>query len=163
MRRVGWWRFPVFELASGQEVLARLARPGWIRIFFGRGQLIELADGRRWRLRAVGIAGAICPVIVDSDMRKVAIAMPRHAGYGVNGRDWAYAVVPAQPRRLVRSNRWIIREHEDNIGVATRTPWQVTTTRTVPLAAAILALTLATHEIPGESGLGTPNVRWGTQ
>jgi hypothetical protein len=151
----------VFELASGQDVLARLARPGWIRIFFGRGQLIELADGRRWRLRAIGIAGGICPMIVDSEKRKVAIAVPRRAGYGLNGRDWAYVLVPGQPRRLVRSNQWIIREDEDDIGTVTRTPWQITTTRTVPLAAVVMALTLAIHEIPGESGLGTPNTRWG--
>ena len=160
LHKVGSLRFPVYELVSGGVVLARLGRPGWWRIFFGRGQPIELADGTRWRLRAVGMAGAICPVIVDSDFRKVAQAAPDHGGYGINGKDWAYVFFPTERHRLVRANQWILRRHEENVGLATRTPWEITTTSPLPVGAAILTLTLIRYAIPGESGLGVPRFRW---
>jgi hypothetical protein len=159
---VGRWRFPVYELVVDGVVLARLGRPGPWRIFFGRGQVIELADGSKWRLRSLGMAGAICPVIVDSDIRKVALAAPHHGGYGLNGADWAYVLYPSERHRFVRSNHWILREYEENVGVVTRTPWQIETTAPVPLGAAILALSLAVYAIPGESKLGVPRIRWGT-
>jgi hypothetical protein len=162
LHRVGRWRFPVYELVVDGVVLARLGRPGPWRIFFGRGQAIELADGSKWRLRSLGMAGAICPVIVDSDIRKVALAAPHHGGYGLNGADWAYVLYPSERHRFVRSNHWILREYEENIGVVTRTPWQIETTAPVPLGAAILALSLAVYAIPGESKLGVPRIRWGT-
>ena len=161
LHKVGFLRFPVYELAVDGDVLARLGRPGWWRIFFGRGQMIELADGTRWRLRAVGKAGAICPVIVDTDMRKVAQAAPSHGGYGINGRDWAYVLFPSEKHRFVRANQWVLREHDENVGLVSRTPWEITTTSPVPLGAAIVALTLTTYSIPGESHLGVPRFRWG--
>lgn len=160
LRRVGFLRFPVYELTRDGEVLARLGRPGWWRIFFGRGQPIELADGRRWRLRAVGIAGAICPVIVDGDMRKVAQAAPHHGGYGLNGRDWDYVLSPSERHGFVRANQWILRTQSEDVARVSRTPWEITTTSPVPLGAAILALTLALYSIPGESDLGVPRFRW---
>ena len=159
--RVRLLRFPAFELVVDGEVRAKLARPGWWRIFFGRGQLIELADGTRWRLRAVGMAGAICPVIVDSEVRKVAQAAPHHGGYGINGRDWAYVLFAAHSRRFARANQWILREHEENVATVSRTPWEINLTTPIPLGAAILALTLMRYAIPGESGMGVPRFRWG--
>lgn len=163
LRKVGRLRFPVYELATDGEVLARLGRRGWWRIFMGRGQRIELSDGTRWRLRAVGVARAICPVIVDSDVKKIALATPNHGGYGINGRDWAYALFPARKRRFVPSNRWILREHETDVGQVSRTPAEVTTTIPVPLGAIILALTLTVYDIPGESDLGVPQFHWGAR
>lgn len=160
LRKVGFLRFPVYDLAVDGVVLARLGRPGWWRIFFGRGQPIELADGTPWRLRAVGLAGAICPVIVDRDFRKVAQAAPGPGGYGLNGRDWGYVLSPWERHRFVRANQWILREHEEELAVVTRSPWEITTTSPVPLGAAILALTLALYSIPGESDLGVPRFRW---
>lgn len=161
LRKVGLLRFPAYELTSDGEVLARLGRPGWWRIFFGRGQPIELADGTRWRLRALGMAGVICPVIVDAAPRKVAHAAPHHGGYGINGRDWAYFLFPAERHPFVRANQWILRRHDEEVGLVTRTPWEITTTSAVPFGAAILAMTLTRYEIPGESDLGVPRFRWG--
>lgn len=161
VHRVGRWRFPVYELKVDGLVLARLGRSGLWRIFFGRGQPIELADGSRWRLRSLGMAGAICPVIVDSETRKVALAAPHHGGYGLNGPDWAYVLYPSERHRFVRSNHWILREYEENVGVVTRTPWRIETTSPVPLGAVVLALSLAVYAIPGESKLEVPRVRWG--
>lgn len=160
LRKVGLVRFPVYQLAVDDHVLGQLGRPGWWRIFFGRGQPIELADGRRWRLRAVGMAGAICPVIVDTDLKKVAQAIPGPGGYGLNGRDWAYVLSPWERHRFVRANQWILREHEREVALVTRSPWEIATTSPVPVGAAILALTLSLYSIPGESDLGVPRFRW---
>jgi hypothetical protein len=152
----------VFELVADGAVLARLGRSGSWRIFFGRGQVIELPDGTRWRLRAVGKASAICPVIVDADGRKVALASPHHGGYGLNGPDWAYVLYPTKQHRFIRSNRWILRHHEQDIGVVTRTPREIAATSPVPIGAVILSLMLTVHATPGEAELGIPAFRWGT-
>lgn len=142
--------------------MARLGRFGLWRIFFGRGVRIVLADGTAWRLRSLGTAGAICPVIVDSDVRKVALAAPHHGGYGLNGADWAYVMYPSDPGRFLRSNEWILREYEENVGMITRTPWRIEAESPLPLGAAILALALAIYAIPGESKLGVPRFHWKT-
>lgn len=160
LSKVGFLRFPVYELAGDGVVLARLGRPGWWRIFFGRGQRIELPDGTSWRLRSIGLAGAICPVIVDREFRKVAQAAPGPGGYGLNGRDWGYVLSPWERHRFARANQWILREHEEELALVTRSPWEITTASPVPLGAAILALTLALYSIPGESDLGVPRFRW---
>ena len=99
-------------------------------------------------------------MIVDTDLKKVAQAIPGPGGYGLNGRDWAYALSPWERHRFVRANQWILREHEEELAVVTRSPWEITTTSPVPLGAAILALTLALYSIPGESDLGVPRFRW---
>lgn len=162
MRRVGWWGFPTHELVVNGDVAARLGRAGWWRIFFGRGRVIELVDGTRWRLRATGMAGAICPVVVDASFRKIALAAPAHGGYGINGANWAYVLYPAERRRLSRCNTWILREFEEDVGVVTRTPWRAETTAPVPTGAVIVALTLVVYAIPGENRLFVPEFRWGT-
>ena len=59
LRRVGRIRFPVFELVQDGVVLASMGRAGWFKLFFGRGRRIELADGSRWRLTALGAGGVI--------------------------------------------------------------------------------------------------------
>lgn len=158
---MGRWRFPVYELVSNGDVIARLGRFGLWRIFFGGGVRIELASGTTWRLRSLGMAGALCPVIVDSDIRKVALAAPHFGGYGLNGPDWAYVMYPSEHRRLVRSNHWILRDHEENVGEITRRPWRVETESPVPLGAVIIGLALALYAIPGEAKLGVPQFRWG--
>lgn len=161
LRRVGRWRFPVFELASSEDVIARFGRLGLWRIYFGGGVRIELTTGATWRLRSFGSAGAVCPVIVDSDIRKVAQAAPYAGGYGLNGPDWAYVMVPSEHRQLARSNQWILREHEEEVGAITRRPWRIEANSPVPLGAAIIGLALAVYAIPGEAKLGVPEFRWG--
>jgi hypothetical protein len=162
LRRVGRWGFPTHQVLVNGEVAANLGRAGWWRIFFGRGQRIELPGGRRWRLRATGRAGAICPVIVDQDARKVAIAAPAEAGYGLSGAGWSYLLYPAEGKRFARSNQWVLRELDENVGVATRSPRFVETSVAVPLSAVLLVLTLVVYAIPGEDKLFVPEFRWST-
>jgi len=90
------------------------------------------------------------------------MAAPAEAGYGVNGAGWAYLLYPAEGRRFARSNQWILREYEENVGVATRSPRCVETSVPVPLSAVLLVLILVVYAIPGESKLFVPEFRWGT-
>jgi hypothetical protein len=128
----------------------------------GRGQTIELLEGTVWHLRAVGIAGAICPVTVYADMRRVALASPNRGACGLNGPDWAQVLYPTEKRRFIRSNYWILREQETDMAVATRSPRLLIANPAIPLSATSLALTLVSYSIPGESKLGVPQFRWGT-
>lgn len=161
LQRVGRFRFPVFEFVVDDEPLAVLGRAGSWRIFFGRGQVIEVADGTRWRLRALGSAGAICPLIVDAESRKVAMASPHHGGYAVNGPDRAYHMYATKKQRFIRPNRWIVREFEDDVAEATRTPRQIVITKPMTVATALMCLTLTVHGIPGEADTGVPAINWG--
>ena len=157
----GQRQFPAYLLAAGGEAVARLGPYRWWRIFFGRGQRIELADGAEWRLRALNVAGAVCPVVVNAENRKVALAAPFHGVYGLNGADWSYVLYPASKRGLARSNLWILREHEEDVAVISHSPGLVEATSPVHLGAVFLSLVLTRYAIPGESDLGVPALRWG--
>ena len=157
----GQRRFPAYELVVGDTTVARLGRFGWWRIYFGRGQRIELADGTSWRLRAIDSADAICPVIVNTENKKVALAAPFHGVYGLNGADWSYVLYPAKKRGFTRPNHWILRHHEDDVAVVSNSPTGVEASEPVPLGAVFLSFVLTRYAIPGESGLGVPPMRWG--
>lgn len=160
LRRVGWWRFPTHELVAGEQVVARLGRSGWFRIYFGQGQRIELAGGDRWLLRSVGRAGAICPVVVDADGRKVAIAGIGHGTYGLNTRDDAFVFFPAR-RRGGGRRTFILRRHEEEIAVVDRYGPKLDASAPVPLGVVLLCFTLVRLGIPGESVPTVPSFRWG--
>jgi len=160
-RRIGRLTFPVYELAQGDDVLARIGRFGWFRIFFGPGQKVELADGDRWRVRAMGVAGAICPIIVDAAGQKLAIASLGAGGYGINDKDDAYVFYSTDPRRFGGGNHWILRRFEDELAVVTRSPMSVTATRSLPLGIAMLCFVLVRYGIPGESAPRIPAMSWG--
>lgn len=149
--RVGRVRFPVFELRQEGQVLASMGRSGSIKIMFGRGQRVELADGTAWRVRALGNAGAVCPAVLDAERRKVTISSPRDGKYGLNGRDNGYLLYAATKRRFSRADEWILREHEIEVATFTRYPASLVADEPVHLGAVILSFTLMQHGILGES------------
>ena len=150
VRRVGRVRFPVFELVRNDVVLASMGRTGWIKVFFGRGQRIELADGSRWRLMALGRAGAICPAIIDDCKRKIALSSVLVGGYGINGKTYGFTLYPGEKKRFSQENRWILHRYEDEIATVTRYPPAIDASAPVHLGAVLLALTLARFGVLGE-------------
>lgn len=160
VRRVGRVRFPVFELVQNDVVLASMGRTGWIKVFFGRGQRIELADGSRWRLRSLGKAGAICPAILDDAKRKIALSSVMVGGYGINGKTYGFTLYPGEKIRFSAENRWNLRDHEDEIATVTRYPSAIDASASVHLGAVLLAFTLARYGILGEWRPGF-KLRWG--
>lgn len=160
VRRVGRVRFPVFELVQNDVVLASMGRTGWIKVFFGRGQRIELADGSQWRLMSLGKAGAICPAILDDGKRKIALSSVLVGGYGINGKTYGFMLYPGEKKRFSEENRWIFRDHEDEIATVTRYPSAIDASAPVHLGAVLLAFTLARYGILGEWRPGF-KLRWG--
>lgn len=158
MRRVGWWAFPVYELRSGGEVLARLGPSGWLRIYFGTGQKVVFADGDRWLIRSTGIAGAVWAVIVDDAGRKVAMAGAKDGTYGINTHHQGYTFYPSDPPRTGR-RVWTLRSFEEDIATVHRRPLRIEAHRPVPLGVAVLGLVIARYGIP-QSGLSLPSFRW---
>jgi hypothetical protein len=160
VHRVSRWRFPAYELTQDGEVLARMGRTGWLRIYMGRGQRIELADGARWKIRAAGTRGSMVPVILDSSGRRIAMAGSSHGTYGINGRDFAYALYPGEKLLLGRANRWILRHFEDELATITRYPLSIEATVPVHLGAVLLSFVLVRHGLPEDSVPGVPSFRW---
>jgi hypothetical protein len=113
VRRVGRWRYPVTVLTQDGNALLQMGRTGWLKIYLGRGQRVELADGDLWKIRAVGARGSMVPTIFDSAGRRIAIAGSSQGAYGINGRDFAYVLCPGEKLRLGRANNWILRHFEE--------------------------------------------------
>lgn len=157
--RVGRFRFPVFELRQDARVLASMGRSGSIKIMFGRGQRVELPDGTRWRVTALGNAGAICPAVLDAKGRRITISYPRDGKYALNGRDYGCVLIAARKRRFSRADEWILREHETEVATFIRYPASVVADQPVHLGAVILSFALIQHGILGESSQRF-NVRW---
>jgi len=159
--RVGRLRFPVYELRQNGRVLASMGRSGLIKVMFGRGQRVELADGTKWRVKAMGIAGSICPAVFDAEKRKVSISSLRDKKYGVNGRDFGCILYAAEKRRFGRADRWIMREYETELAEFVRYPSSVRADEPVHLGAVILSFALMKYGILGESAPRF-NFRWNT-
>ncbi len=151
VRRVGRVRFPVFELVQDDAVLASMGRSGWLKVFLGRGQRIELADGSRWRLKSLGSGGAVCPAIFDDRKRRVSVSSLAVGGYGINGKAFGFVLYGLEKKRFGRTNRWILRRHEDEIAEVTRYPQVIDATEPVHVGAALVALTLVRYGVLGES------------
>lgn len=137
LRRVGRLRFPVFELTANGQRLALVGRFGWLNTFFGSGPRVELPDGEQWRIRSALVAKATCPVIFDARGRKIAVASLGTGNYGINGRDYACVLYPAEPRRLGKGNTWMLRRFEEHLAIVTRHPLAIEAAHPVPLAAAL--------------------------
>jgi hypothetical protein len=160
MRRVSRWGFPAYELTQDGEVLARIGRAGWLRIYMGRGQRIELADGARWKIRAIGTRGSMVPVILDSSGRKIAMAGSSHGTYGINDGDSAYVLYPGEKLLLGRANKWLLRRFEDELATITRHPLSIEATIPLHLGAVLLSFVLVRHGLPEDSVPGIPSFRW---
>ena len=160
VRRLGRWRFPVFELEQGGHVLAHMGRTGWIKVYLGRGQRVELADGSRWAIRSIGIGGSFAPIIVDSSGRKVTLAGMSHGTYGINGKDYSCVLTPVDKPRIGRANRWVLRRFEDDLATITRYPLSVDASRPVHLGAVLMSFVLVRYGLPAESMPRIPSFRW---
>ncbi|MDH3731634.1 MAG: hypothetical protein OES13_11025 [Acidimicrobiia bacterium] len=159
LRRVGRWRFPVYELVSDDGVVALLGRMGWLRIFLRRGVRVELNDGARWRIRATTIAGFICPLIVDTAGGKIAVASGGTGVYRISGRDFGYSLNPGH-HRWRASARWTLRHHETDVGVVGRRPLVFDASEPVHIGAVLLSFVLIRYGVPDDARPGLPTFRW---
>lgn len=160
VRRAQLLGFPAHCLIQEGHPIASLGRYSFLSIYFGRGQRIELPDGRRWRLWAMGSGGSISPVVTNSEGLRVSQAGLRHRHYGINGRDYAYELIPGEAVRIGRSGLWTLTRHEDYIAHFTRRPRRVTVLEPVPLPAVLLSFVLMDFGIPGEHAPRIPKFTW---
>jgi hypothetical protein len=154
LRRVGLLRFPTEELIGATGTIARLGRDGSIRVLFGRGRKVQLADGTEWRIKALESGPFITPVIM-SPSAKIAGSGPLHArrSYGINLKDQSFTLIPLGRVGLRLPRHWALRRDEIDVAtidIATRT---VDAEEPVPTAAVLMAFALLTHGIPGEDDL----------
>ncbi len=163
LQRVNPWGFPVMALVADGGTIALLGRIGWFRIYFGRGQRVDLTDGVSWTVRSITTGGTIVPVIVDGERRRVAQAGWRHGTYGINGRDYACVLHPAEPPRFGRANHWQISDDEGELATVVRSPLSVTARRPVHLGAVLLSFALVRFGLPEESAPRMPSFRWGAR
>jgi hypothetical protein len=163
LKRIGVLAFPTSVLVSGdrareEEVIARLGRDGWFRVFFGPGRRVELPDGTQWRVAATGAGSCIVPV-VTCEQGKLAMAEPAgKRSYGINGPDYAYNLYPANTTGQGKRS-WTLREHETEL--ATFESRSMYADHPVPLAAVLVCFTVIKHGVPGEASLFVPQFSWG--
>ena len=150
------------QLVRGDEVLAKLGQPGWLRIMLGKGQSIELADGTRWRLVSMEKTKWICLVVVAEAGGKVALAEPAEGvRYRISTRDRGYDLIPARSGgSMWRSRDWIMYEYGEAVATLTRRPPTVSTETPISLGAVFVALAAMEYGIPGEDDMGVPPLRW---
>ncbi len=163
LRRVAPWGFPAHALVGDGETIALLGRMGWFRIYFGRGQRIELGDGTRWTLTSRTTGGTISPLIIDADGRRVTQAGWRHGTYGINGRDYAAVLHPADTRGFGRASSWMISDDDGEVAIVGRSPLSVITRRPVHLGAVLIAFALVRFGLPEEASPKMPTFRWGAR
>ncbi|HSF87416.1 MAG TPA: hypothetical protein VLG28_17390 [Acidimicrobiia bacterium] len=157
LRRVGRWRFPVEELFAGDRTLAKLGRDGSMRIFFGPGRRVVLDSGVEWRIKAATSARHIVPIL-RSEQGTVVVTGPLHAkrSYGINGKDFAFFLIPMGHTGVRRAGEWALRRHETEVAMINDRRRTMTTSEPIPVAAVLMAFTLITHGIPGEANMTPP-------
>ena len=149
-RRLG---FPDTRMVGpGGVALAEMGRLSWFNVFLGRGQRVILPGGTRWRVRAFTRSRWVCPMVAAEGGTTIARSGPGERNYGINTRDHAYSLNPAETRRG-RARRWVIVEHETEIAVVTTHPFTIDPHGPVHLGVAVLAFTLATFGVLGEKTL----------
>ena len=161
VRRIGLWSFPVYELVQGNAVLARMGRFGWLSIFLGSGQRIELANGSNWRIASVGFRGTIRPRVVNAQGQRVAVSSLAAKHYGINGKDYGYMLYPADSHWFGQSNAWVIGDRDTELARVLPHPLSIEAVEPVPLSAVFLSLVLVRYGIPGELSPRVPALRWG--
>lgn len=160
VRRLGRWRFPVFQLEQDGDVLARMGRTGWIKIYLGTGQRVGLPNGDRWRIRSLGTGGTFIPVIFDSNGRKITFGGLSHGSYGINGRDFSCVLAPVDTPMVGRANTWVLRRFEDDLAIITRQPLSVDASLPVHLGAVLMSFVLVRYGLPEETMPRIPSFRW---
>jgi hypothetical protein len=154
LSRVGWLRFPHYELTAEGRLVAELARDSSMWIFFGRGRRIRLADGTEWRVKAATSGRLIVPVI-RSPEGTVAFSGPLHSkrSYGITGKDFAYDVIPPGRVGLRGTGVWGLRRHERDIALIDVQRRAIDAAEPIPIAAALMAFTVLAHGTPGDADL----------
>jgi hypothetical protein len=160
VRRIRRWKFPVFELEQDGDVLAHMGRTGWIKVYLGTGQRVELPNGDRWTIRSIGIGGTFSPIIVDSSGRKVALAGMSHGSYGINGKDYSCVLAPVDKPMIGRANTWRLHRFDDELATITRYPLSVEASLPVHLGAVLMSFVLVRYGLPEESMPRIPAFRW---
>jgi hypothetical protein len=154
LRRVGRVGFPVEELVGEDGFVARLGRDGSLRMFFGPGRRVQLADGTEWRIKAATSGRHIVPIITSgSGMIAISGPLPGKRSYGISGKDYGCNLVPLGRGGFRRPRRWAMRRHETEIATIDDAERAIHPVEPIPLSAAVMAFTLITHGIPGETAL----------
>lgn len=160
LRRVGVFRFPVWELVDEGETVARMGRISWWSIYFGFGQKVHLANGSVWRVRSVESNGMISALIVNADGLKVALGSVGASGYLILGKDYSYKLLPGRANSIVLPNEWFLNTDDEVFARIRRHPTRITAVSPVPVAAAVLAMVLVRLGIPGDKKMGFSTVSW---
>jgi hypothetical protein len=160
VRRSHLLGFPTFELRAEKELRVGMGRYSALNIYFGIGQKIVLPSGERWRLTAIEQGSGLRPVVATREHRRLAMASAGVGNYGINGRDWAYTLNPAEAG-WGRASRWDLFVGDEPAARFTRRPLEAVCEHAVPLPALLLALLLTRMGIPGEGDMHVPELRWG--
>ncbi|MBM3695777.1 MAG: hypothetical protein FJW79_07585 [Actinobacteria bacterium] len=155
--------FPSYRLTAAPDLEVGLARYSALNIyFFGPGQKIALPWGICWRLTSLPRGPSLVAVVANEEGRRLAMAAPGAAAgnYGVNGRDYAYTLNPAEGG-LGRARLWHLFDGEQVVARFTRRPFGGVCHSPVPLPVVLLGLLLARFGIPGENELRMPSLNWG--
>lgn len=160
LKRLGFRRFPVWELANEGEILARLGRiSGW-SIYFGFGLRVELADGSVWRVTSSESSEGFTAIVRNSQGEKLGVASVGPTGYGIHGRDFSYLLFASVESRITTPNIWTLSSPEAECAEVRRHPLTFTAYVPVPTVAVVLAHVLVRVGIPGDKKLEMPGVHW---
>lgn len=163
VRRARLVRFPSYRLTAEPGLQVGLARYSALNIyFFGPGQKIALPWGGHWRLTAIERGGGLAAVLINEARQRLSMAAAGAVAgnYGINGRDCAYTLNPAEGG-WGRAGVWDLFAGEDPVARFTRRPFRAFFSEPVPLPAVLLALLLVRSGIPGEGSRFIPEFRWG--
>jgi hypothetical protein len=147
-------------LRAESGLLVKMGRYSALNIYFGWGQRIELPGGPTWRIIAVQRGPMLHPVVVNEARQRLAMASAWIGNYGLNGRDYAYTLNPAETR-VGRAGRWDLFHGEVRVARFTRRPFGAACEQPLPLPAVLLGLLLTRLSIPGEGERHLPEMRWG--
>ena len=131
--------------------------------FFGKGQRVDLPWGVHLAPhRHCPTAPGLAAVVANEHRQRLAMATPGAVAgnYGINGRDYAYTLNPAEGR-LGRARLWDLFAGEEPVARFARRPFGGVCTAPVPLPAVLLCLLLVRFGIPGENELRMPVLNWG--
>ena len=132
-------------------MIAELGAGGAVRLFFGRGRRVRFPAGVEWRIKGRINGPYISPtVMARRDIVATTSPLRGKRSYGINGVDFGYTMVPQGRVSLTKRWAWGLRRHD--VDVATIDLANVLhPLEPMPVAAVLLAFTLAEHGIPGES------------